>query len=125
MRLGKLLILEQEGRRQQTTEGDESRNGDSLTRPERHRSERDPSTSQQLRYREAATPLRMTVTHNGLVVLVAGTFPRDQLADGRAGARDRLLVGLDLGSRSFFADGADAESNLLFFRAHFDDFEIV
>src|ERR1022692_3814699 len=60
-----------------------------------------------------------------LVVLVAGALPGDQLTDGRTGARYRLLVSLDLGAGSFFADGADAESHLLFFRAHLDDLEIV
>src|SRR5271167_541436 len=59
------------------------------------------------------------------VILVAGALPRNQLADGRTGARHRLLVSLDLGARSFFADGADAESHLLFFRAHLDDLEVV
>src|SRR5215469_2086642 len=60
-----------------------------------------------------------------LVVFVAGALPGDQLADGRAGARNRLLVGFDFRARGFFADCSDAEADLLFFRIHLDDLKVV
>src|SRR5215467_15357722 len=60
-----------------------------------------------------------------LVVLVAGALPGDQLADGRAGARDRLLVGFDFRPRGLLADGPDAETYFLLFRIHLDDLEVV
>src|SRR5258708_5734234 len=62
---------------------------------------------------------------NGLVVFVTCAFPRDQFADCRTGTGDGLLVSFDLRPRSFFTDGADAESDFLFFRAHLDDLEVV
>src|SRR5260370_7700932 len=62
---------------------------------------------------------------NGLVVLVTGALPGDQLDDRGTGARYRLLVSLDRGSRRFFADGADAQPDFLFFRAHLDDLEVM
>jgi hypothetical protein len=36
-----------------------------------------------------------------------------------------MLVGLDFGTRSFFTDRLDAESDFLFFLIHLDDFEVV
>src|SRR5580704_2849061 len=59
------------------------------------------------------------------VTFVAGTLPVDQFADGGTGARDGLLVGFHFHAGSFLADGADAESDLLFFGTHLDDLEIV
>src|SRR5579863_8798732 len=87
--------------------------------------------------REDVVPLRMTGEGGGtfrgqecprhrLVAFVAGALPVDQLADGGAGAGgDGLLVGFDFGARGFFADGADAQADFLFFRAHLDDLEVV
>ena len=64
-------------------------------------------------------------TSRRLVVFVAGALPGDQLADGGAGARDRLLVGFDFRARGFFPDSSNAEADLLFFRIHLDDLEVV
>src|SRR5271165_3693138 len=90
---------------------------------QRHRSaKRETGVPAKRKGRLTAAPIS---DFKSLVVLVAGALPGDQLADGRTGARDRLLVSFDLGSRSLFADGADAEADLLLFRAHLDDFEVV
>src|ERR1700679_1794373 len=59
------------------------------------------------------------------VTFVAGALPVDQFADGGTGAGDGLLVGFHFHAGGFFADGADAESDLLFFGTHLDDLEIV
>ena len=61
-------------------------------------------------------------THSTLII--PGALPGHQLTDGRAGARDRVLVRLHLGVRGFFADSAEAESNFLLFRIHLDDLEV-
>src|ERR1039457_510735 len=60
-----------------------------------------------------------------LVVFVAGSLPGDQLANGRTGTGNGLLVGFHFRARGFFAHGADAESDLLLFRTHLDDLEVV
>src|SRR5579863_533985 len=61
-----------------------------------------------------------------LVVLAPGALPRHQFADGgTAGTRDRMLIGLHFGTRSFLTYGLDAEPDFLFFLIHLDDFEVV
>src|ERR1700680_2185671 len=52
-----------------------------------------------------------------LVIFVAGALPGNKLANGRTGARHRLLVGFHLRPRSLFAHSADAQPNLLLFRS--------
>src|SRR5581483_6153994 len=60
------------------------------------------------------------------IVFVAGTLPGNQVADSRAPrAGCGMFVSFNFRARSFFPDGFDAEPNLLLFRIHLDDLEIV
>src|SRR5690349_11070407 len=71
----------------------------------------------------SGTPSKWSKT--SLVILVAGALPRDQLVDGGAGARDRVLVGLDFLPRGVFAHSADAVPDFLVLRIHREDLEVV
>src|SRR5256885_2088678 len=76
--------------------------------------------------KKAAPQGRLTTNRkSSLVAFVAGALPVDQLADGRAGTRHWLFVGFHFRAGRFFADGADAEADFLFFRTHLDDLELV
>src|SRR5579872_846112 len=61
----------------------------------------------------------------GSVSFVAGALPINQFADGRTCARNWLLISLNFRPGSFFAHRANAEPDLLIFRAHLDDLEVV
>src|ERR1019366_7923706 len=63
-----------------------------------------------------------------LVVFVAGTLPRHELANRRARAGRcgrRSFVGLDIAARGLFAThGTNTEPHFLFGRVHLDDLEL-
>src|ERR1700678_3429662 len=126
MTKGKLMILEQAGEKKGSTwkfpgivRGRSNRKGSfgsaAASLPRSRYSAPDGTLS------------RMTLGRgtSHLAALVAGSFPVDQLADGRTGAGNRLLIGFHFGSRGFLAHCADTESHLLIFRTHLDDLEIM
>ena len=60
-----------------------------------------------------------------LSVLVPRSFPGHEFTDRRSRTRGGMLVRFDLGAGGFFADRANTQPDLLFFRAHLDDLEIM
>ena len=66
-----------------------------------------------------------TLARDRLRSLRVLSLPVQHLADGRTGARRRVLVRFNLVARSFFAGRTNAEPHFLLFGAHLDDLEVV
>src|SRR5260221_12661124 len=62
-----------------------------------------------------------------LVLFASGALPRDEIADRRSRTRSAggwLFVGFHFRAGGFFAYGANAEADFLFFRVHLHDLEV-
>src|SRR5262249_1355271 len=60
-----------------------------------------------------------------LFLIVSGALPVDDVAQGRSRAGSGVLVSFHVGAAGLFASGPEGQADLLFFRIHLDDLEIV